>query len=137
MMLGVGLLTVVYSYENRCKYKLDSQELTEIEAHRQIRTATVLATLWLGFLGVGVFALLHVVEPQYTVPDVILEAASAMGTSGLSVGITNPDLHWIGKLILILFMWMGRVEIIPVLVLFASFLLYKCRDTNVSTNKNG
>lgn len=63
--------------------------------------------------------LLHVVEPQYTVPDIILESASAMGTSGLSVGITNPDLHWIGKLILILFMWMGRVEIIPVLVLFA------------------
>ena len=108
--------------DQHIKYKLDGQELTEIEAHRQIRTATVLATLWLGFLGVGVFVLLHVVEPQYTVPDVILEAASAMGTSGLSVGITNPDLHWIGKLILILFMWMGRVEIIPVLVLFASFL---------------
>ncbi|MEA5603133.1 TrkH family potassium uptake protein [Nostoc sp. UHCC 0252] len=108
--------------DQHIKYKLDGQELTEIEAHRQIRTATVLTTLWLGFLGVGVFVLLHVVQPQYTVPDVILEAASAMGTSGLSVGITNPDLHWIGKLILILFMWMGRVEIIPVLVLFASFL---------------
>ncbi|NJR76974.1 MAG: hypothetical protein HC773_32485 [Scytonema sp. CRU_2_7] len=104
------------------KYKLDGQELTEIEAHREIRTATVLATLWLGFLAVGVLVLLHVVEPQYTVDDVILESASAMGTSGLSVGITNPDLHWLGKLILILFMWMGRVEIIPVLVLFTSLL---------------
>ncbi|RUR88071.1 hypothetical protein DSM107007_12340 [Nostoc sp. PCC 7120 = FACHB-418] len=105
--------------DEQIKYKLDGQEVTEIEAHRQIRTATVLATLWLGFLGVGVLLLLQVVEAQYTVPDVILESASAMGTSGLSVGITNPNLHWIGKLILILFMWMGRVEIIPVMVLFA------------------
>lgn len=66
--------------------------------------------------------LLHIVQPQYTVPNVIFEAASAMGTSGLSVGISNPDLHGVGKQILILFMWMGRVEIIPVLVLFSSLL---------------
>ena len=70
----------------------------------------------------GVLILLQVVQSKYTVPDVLFEAASAMGTSGLSVGISNPDLHGVGKLVLILFMWMGRVEIIPVLVLFSSLL---------------
>ena len=45
-----------------------------------------------------------------------------MGMSGLSVGIASPDLHGIGKLVLIVYMWMGRVEIIPVLVLFSSLL---------------
>jgi trk system potassium uptake protein TrkH len=66
--------------------------------------------------------LLQVVPSKYTVPDVIFEAASAMGMSGLSVGIASPDLHGIGKLVLIVYMWMGRVEIIPVLVLFSSLL---------------
>jgi trk system potassium uptake protein TrkH len=36
--------------DQHIKYKLDGQELTEIEAHRQIRTAAVLATLWLAGL---------------------------------------------------------------------------------------
>jgi trk system potassium uptake protein TrkH len=71
--------------------------------------------------------LLQVVPSKYTVPDVIFEVASAMGMSGLSVGIVSPDLHGIGKLVLIVFMWMGRVEIIPVLVLFSS-LLHRLRQ---------
>ena len=66
--------------------------------------------------------MIQAVPSKYTVPDVIFEAASAMGMSGLSVGIVSPDLHGIGKLVLIVFMWMGRVEIIPVLVLFSSLL---------------
>lgn len=66
--------------------------------------------------------MIQVVPSKYTVPDVIFEAASAMGMSGLSVGIASPDLHGIGKLVLIVYMWMGRVEIIPVLVLFSSLL---------------
>lgn len=117
--------------DQNIQYKLDGQEISELEAHFQIRTATVLTIFWLGFLGIGVLVLLQIVEPQYTVPDVFFEAASAMGTSGLSVGITNPELHWAGKLILILFMWMGRVEIIPVLVLFASLLRYFGKVINV------
>jgi len=54
----------------------------------------------------------------------MFEAASALGSVGLSTGISSPDLHWLGKLILILFMWMGRLEIIPVIVLFSSLLGY-------------
>lgn len=103
-------------------YEVNGEELSETEANHRIKTAAVLATLWLGCLGVGVLVLLQVVQSKYTVPDVLFEAASAMGTSGLSVGISNPDLHGVGKLVLILFMWMGRVEIIPVLVLFSSLL---------------
>ena len=71
--------------------------------------------------------MIQAVPSKYTVPDVIFEAASAMGMSGLSVGIVSPDLHGIGKLVLIVFMWMGRVEIIPVLVLFSS-LLHRLRQ---------
>ena len=66
--------------------------------------------------------MLQVVPSKYTVPDALFEAASVMGRSGLSMGIANPDLHGIGKLVLIVFMWMGRVKIIPVLVLFSSLL---------------
>ncbi|MBD2363040.1 TrkH family potassium uptake protein [Anabaena minutissima FACHB-250] len=113
---------VLITSDEQMSYKLNQKLVTETEAAHQIQTATVLATLWLGFLGVGVLVLLQIVPPEYAVTDVIFEAASAMGTSGLSVGISNPDLHGLGKLILMLFMWLGRVEIIPGLVLFALLL---------------
>lgn len=64
-----------------------------------------------------IFVLLNIVDPKYTLADVIFESASALGSVGLSVGITEPTLPWLGKFILILLMWMGRLEIIPVLLL--------------------
>ena len=43
--------------------------------------------------------------------DVIFEAASAMGTVGLSTGIT-PNFSSAGKIILVLLMFWGRVGIL-------------------------
>jgi trk system potassium uptake protein TrkH len=66
---------------------------------------------------IGVFILLQLNLSDYSLSDVLFEAASALGSVGLSVGITTPELPWLGKLVLIIFMWMGRLEIIPVLIL--------------------
>ena len=49
--------------------------------------------------------------------DALFESASAMGTVGLSSGITNADLPTWVKLMLSLEMWAGRLEVLPVLVL--------------------
>ncbi len=56
----------------------------------------------------------------------IFEIASAQGNVGLSVGITSPIMPQIPKILLIIGMWFGRIEIIPALVLFkAGFDLFK------------
>lgn len=104
------------------RYKLQGTVITEVEASRQVEAAAVLLVLWIILLLIGVLVLLHVVLPQYNLSDVILETSSALGSVGLSTGITHPDLHWLGKTTLILFMWMGRLEIIPVIVLFSALL---------------
>ena len=103
------------------RYELNGEFLPEKEAHRHLKSATVLALLWLCLLVVGVVILLHVVD-QYTLTDIIFETTSALGISGLSTGITSPDLAWQGKFTLIYLMWAGRLEIIAVLILFASLL---------------
>ena len=48
---------------------------------------------------------------------------SALGNVGLTTGITDPGLHWSGKLGLIVIMWMGRLEIVPILVLVAALVM--------------
>ena len=91
------------------------------DGHRvgpQVEAATLICVLWLSCIGAGSVALLH--AGDFTLNQAIFEAASALGNVGLSAGITQTDLSWFGKLILIILMWMGRLEIVPVLVLVSS-----------------
>lgn len=97
---------------------INGQPLTPQQASRQIENATVLALLWGLSILVGVLVLMRFVPAEYDLSDVLFEVSSALGAAGLSVGITGPSLHWIGKTTLILLMWMGRLEIFPVLLIF-------------------
>ncbi|MEM0963026.1 MAG: potassium transporter TrkG [Bacteroidota bacterium] len=47
----------------------------------------------------------------------VFEATSALSTSGLSAGVTGPDLPASARLLLTVLMWMGRLEIAAVLSL--------------------
>jgi trk system potassium uptake protein TrkH len=102
----------------RCR--LDGQQLKEQEAIRRIHMASVLLLLFLVTLTIGTFSLLLVVGEEHTFDQVLFEAASALGSVGLSTGVTGPHLAWSAKLILIGLMWMGRLEILSVLVLIAA-----------------
>lgn len=49
--------------------------------------------------------------------DSLFEVASAQGNVGLSMGIVSPTMPDIAEIFMILNMWIGRIEIIPALVL--------------------
>ena len=97
--------------------RINGQLLTPDQASRQIEDATAIALLWLISIVVSVLILIPLVPAEYDLSDVLFEASSALGAAGLSVGITGPTLSWAGKSLLIFLMWMGRLEIIPVLML--------------------
>jgi trk system potassium uptake protein TrkH len=50
--------------------------------------------------------------------DALFEVSSALGTVGLSCGITGPAMPVLLKLVLIADMLLGRIEIIPLVILF-------------------
>ncbi len=62
----------------------------------------------------------------YGLKDSLFEFASALGTVGLSVGITGPDMPAAAKVAEILGMWLGRLEFTAIIVaiskLFKDFL---------------
>lgn len=97
--------------------RLDEEQFNSIESE-----ANLIIILWILFLFLGVGVLSHVVAPQYTLSEVIFEVASAQGNVGLSTGITNAEMSYIGKVMLILNMWIGRLEIIPVFMLFRALV---------------
>jgi trk system potassium uptake protein TrkH len=60
--------------------------------------------------------------------DSFFENASALGTVGLTSGLTSPGLSPGLKVLLILEMWAGRLEILPVLLVFRPALWLKRRN---------
>jgi len=81
--------------------------------------AAIIVVLWITFLVAGTFLLLLTLPAaEYSLANVVFEIASAQGNVGLSSGITGPEsLPTIGKISFLFHMWIGRLEIIPVLVM--------------------
>ncbi|ELY83272.1 TrkH family potassium uptake protein [Natrinema gari] len=100
------------------RLKINGRRLDEQEVRQEFEEAAIIGFLWFVFLGIGMFVLLLVLpEGEYTLENVIFEVASAQGNVGLSAGITGPEsLPTLGKLMFLFNMWIGRLEIIPVLV---------------------
>lgn len=88
----------------------------EMVSHEEIIDVTAVLAMYLLFfvLGVGAF-----MAYGYSLADSCLEYVSALSTVGLSVGITGPDMPVVLKLAQMFAMWLGRLEFIVVLVMFA------------------
>jgi potassium uptake TrkH family protein len=87
----------------------------EFEPEDILKSMAVMSTaLLLCFLAV---IALSVTEP-FTTMQLIFEVASAFGTTGLSMGIT-PELSTIGKMIIILLMFIGRIGILSFITIIS------------------
>ena len=56
---------------------------------------------------------------NYSFLNSLFEVTSATGTVGLSVGITQANMNIFSKMLFIFDMWVGRLEILPVLILLS------------------
>ena len=106
--------------------KLNGRTLSESELSREFEEASIIAFLWVLFLSVGLAVLLLTVDPSFTLENAIFEVASAQGNVGLSTGITGPGMPMPAKVMFLFNMWIGRLEIIPVLVLLRG--IFKSAD---------
>lgn len=113
---------MVASPNQLLQFEFGSQTLDEQEASSRFLSVATLGLLWLIFLFIGVVVVDLTAPVQFTLAEVLFEVASAQGNVGLSTGMTGPSMHQINKLILCFHMWIGRLEIIPVLFFLRSLL---------------
>ena len=94
--------------------KISGKKLTE----REVREAGAYISIYFMFLAFGWLVLcFYGLDPFNALFDVI----SIISNNGLSTGIVWGGLPLIPKVTLIFLMWLGRLEIIPVLVVFKTF----------------
>ena len=79
-------------------------------AASRLQAAGASAVYFLVLMSIAVF-LLGLTDPEFEFERIVFEVISALGTVGLSMGITG-DLSSLGKLIIIILMTAGRVGIL-------------------------
>lgn len=87
---------------------------TILDEERVIRSLIIISLFLITYI-LSVWAVLPFVPEGYSLEDVAFETASALGTVGLSVGLTSPSLHPIVKVVFILDMLFGRLEVLTLL----------------------
>lgn len=106
------------------RLRIDDRVLDREEGSREFGEAAIIALLWVVFLVASVFVLLLTLpDGAYPLEMILFEIASAQGNIGLSTGITGPEsLPTAGKVAFILNMWIGRLEILPIVVTIRALL---------------
>ncbi len=80
----------------------------------EVRDVAIYTTTYIFLLLIGAMVLMLYGN---SLVNSLFEVASAEGNVGLTVGITSPFMPWVEKIVLILEMWLGRLEIFPVLIM--------------------
>lgn len=78
--------------------------------------------------------LLSVTEPEHGFLDILFETTSAIGTVGLTRGVTGSLSEW-GKIIIIVTMYLGRIGPITLALAFNSRKREKCNCRQLPTDK--
>jgi trk system potassium uptake protein TrkH len=94
--------------------RVGERTLDARDAAQEFREAALLVVAYLMFLASGTVFYLWL-EPGHALSDVFFEVASAQGTVGLSSGLTGPTMNTGAKSSFVFLMWLGRLEIFPVL----------------------
>ncbi|WP_049996696.1 TrkH family potassium uptake protein [Halococcus sediminicola] len=103
--------------------RIGDRRLDREGMEREFSEAAIVSLLWLIVLVAGSLVLTDIAGPTFGYADALFEVASAQGNVGLSTGITGPAMSPLAEGMLVVNMWIGRLEIIPVLV-FARSMLY-------------
>jgi trk system potassium uptake protein TrkH len=97
--------------------KIGGKRVTEDIIDQEMAEASLISFLWIISILISIFVLSNIVGSQYDLSYVIFDVCSAQGNVGISCGIINSGLPDVGKVLTIVNMWIGRLEIIPVMVL--------------------
>ncbi|MBB6442859.1 potassium transporter TrkG [Phycisphaera mikurensis] len=91
-----------------------------------------LAGLYAAAFALGTLALGFASPAGVTWVDAAFEAASALGTVGLSSGFTDAEAPAACRVVLVALMWVGRLEVVGVLALLAAPLRGGAKDRAVA-----
>lgn len=108
---------MLHSKNSIVAINIGGKRVTEDVIDQEMAEASLISFLWVISILVSVLLLSNIVGDRYDLSHIIFTVCSAQGNVGITSGMVNPELPAIGKILLVVNMWIGRLEIIPVMVL--------------------
>lgn len=109
-----GRMMVPFKHEGR----VFPTRISEVELSRNM----LIIVLYFLVIFVATIICLHLASTDFRTHEVVFEEVSAMSNVGLGLGYLIPSSPVATKWIFIFLMWIGRLEIIPVLILFMGLI---------------
>lgn len=78
--------------------------------------------VWLLVMGLSVLLVAWILPAEWGLAQVLFEVVSAQSNVGLTTGITQANMHWLVKMDFIVLMWMGRLELVAVIIMFRNWI---------------
>jgi trk system potassium uptake protein len=103
-------------------FRIDDRSLPDAAMQREVSDAALLSFLYIVVLGASVLVVSWSYGTAATLASVMFECVSAQSTVGLSTGLTDPAMPVVAEIVFIVQMWVGRLEIFPIVVLITALL---------------
>jgi len=113
-MFVSGKVLVPFKYDGRVIPK----NIADLEVSRNMLTIM----LYFLIIFVATILVMHLQPTSFDSSNVIFEVVTAMCNNGISTGFVSPDMDAPAKVVFILVMWIGRLEVIPVIMLVMGVL---------------
>lgn len=99
-------------------FKIEGRVIPRATAELEAAKNMLIIILSVVIIFIATLAVLQFHLTTYSITDIVFEVVSAFSTCGASIGYVSPDMPVISKWIFIGVMWLGRLEVIPVVMLF-------------------
>jgi trk system potassium uptake protein TrkH len=97
-------------------FEYQGQVIANDVAENEVRNNMLVIILYVLAIGIATVVVLHFSTMFFESTAVIFDIVSAMSSAGITTGFVSPEMPAVAKWVFILVMWIGRVEIVPVLI---------------------
>jgi len=109
-------------------FEYQGQVIANSVAENEVRNNMLVIMLYFLTVAVATVVVLHFSTIFFESTAVIFDIVSAMSNVGITTGFVSPDMPYVSKWVFIFVMWIGRLEIVPVLVLILELTNRSVRD---------
>jgi len=103
-------------------FRIEGRIIPKATAEQEAAKNMLVIILSVMTVFIATLAILQFHLTSFSLTEVLFEVVSAFSTSGISTGYVSPDMPVISKWIFIGVMWIGRLEVIPVVMLFIALV---------------
>jgi len=101
-------------------FRIEGKAVPQVTAEVETAKNMLVIILSVATIFIATLCVLQFHITSYAITDVLFEVVSAFSTCGMSTGYVSAEMPVISKWIFILLMWIGRLEVIPVMMLFVA-----------------